>query len=261
MKYTENDHRYALRKANKIRAINLLGGKCKICGEKNIYLLEFHHNIGEKEDSISQILDNRWSDFKKEVSKCKLLCSNCHAELHCTKPNNGHTWKNKSKVLEALDIYRCQKCGYHGKNYASLDFHHIVTKSKKFSISKSFSIKSVDDLLKEIKKCSIICKNCHKLEHANVEKFNVLKKLIYHKVHNPKEKTKPLDKFTVWKLHKEGKKQKEIAKYFGININSGGTISYILKLIKERIQRGELKEKNNELIRSICGGKKKKTNN
>jgi len=260
MQYTENDQRYALRKANKIRAINLLGGKCKICGAKNILFLEFHHNKGAKEDSISQILDNRWSDFKKEVSKCTLLCSNCHAELHCTKPEKGGSWKNKNKILNILGINKCQKCGYHGKNFASLDFHHIVTKSKKFSISKNFGIESVDDLLKEIKKCRAICKNCHKLEHFDLEKFNIFKKLIYYKVLNPKEKTKPLNRFVVWKLHKEGKKQKEIAEHCKINYNNAGTISYILKTIKEQIRSGKLKEKNNELIRCIYRGQKKKTN-
>lgn len=45
--------------------------------------LEFHHiNSKEKDFGISFNLSRTIDDLKKEVDKCILLCSNCHAEVH-----------------------------------------------------------------------------------------------------------------------------------------------------------------------------------
>ena len=42
--------------ALKIKAINILGGKCETCGNNNIFHLEFHHIIpSEKEYKINNI--------------------------------------------------------------------------------------------------------------------------------------------------------------------------------------------------------------
>ena len=70
---------YILRWAKKIRAINLLGGKCDCCGKDDILILTFHHENPEKKDKdISSILYYRWGIIEKEINKCRLLCRNCH---------------------------------------------------------------------------------------------------------------------------------------------------------------------------------------
>lgn len=67
------------------------GGKCENCGyDKCEGALHFHHiNPKEKEFSISQInLNDTNFSLEKiflEVDKCKLLCANCHAEVHYDK--------------------------------------------------------------------------------------------------------------------------------------------------------------------------------
>lgn len=70
----------------KVLLIESLNGGCKICGyNKNIAALEFHHrDPSQKEDKLDlRILSNRSMEFiMNEVSKCDLLCSNCHRELH-----------------------------------------------------------------------------------------------------------------------------------------------------------------------------------
>ena len=66
-----------------------LGGKCRICGySKCMAALHFHHKKGcEKKFHISQKVGfMKIDNLKKEIDKCILLCSNCHAEL---------TWPNK----------------------------------------------------------------------------------------------------------------------------------------------------------------------
>jgi hypothetical protein len=252
-KYTENDHRYALRKANKIRAINELGGKCKICGEKRVHMLEFHHKGKEKDkkDSISQILDSRWSLFQKEVSKCIILCSNCHAELHCdiykTEKNRAGSHR-KIMILKEIGVFKCDRCGYSGKNFASLDFHHVDRKNKKFKIAGAARV-TIEEIIDETKKCRVICKNCHRDKHFNRKKFNSMMPLIKYKINHPKEKTRPLDKSMVWKMYNKDKRnQKYLTEYFGVG---AGTISYILKLIRERLANGTLKENKNGFLRTV----------
>lgn len=70
----------------KLYLINLLGGCCKVCEyNKNLSALEFHHRDPNKKDSKLDMrtLSNRSMEYiLEEVSKCDLLCSNCHREYH-----------------------------------------------------------------------------------------------------------------------------------------------------------------------------------
>lgn len=70
----------------KLHFIQTLGNCCKICGyNKNYAALHFHHtDATQKSFSIDsrKISNTRMSVLEKEVSKCELLCANCHAERH-----------------------------------------------------------------------------------------------------------------------------------------------------------------------------------
>lgn len=60
-------------------------------------------------------------------------------------------------------------CGYN-KYDGGLTFHHIDPSKKKFSISersKGLS-RTFDDFLQEIKKCALLCHNCHAEVHAGL---------------------------------------------------------------------------------------------
>ena len=74
-----------MRKQIKKWAIEYKGGKCEKCGyDKCIEALDFHHTDSTPKDfAISdRNLKLDWEDIKKELDKCKLLCSNCHREEH-----------------------------------------------------------------------------------------------------------------------------------------------------------------------------------
>ena len=64
--------------------IQYAGGACQHCGyNKCIRALEFHHvDPTQKDFGISRTLTKSVAKLKEEVSKCILLCSNCHAEIH-----------------------------------------------------------------------------------------------------------------------------------------------------------------------------------
>lgn len=54
---------------------------CVVCGEDDIVVLEFNHiDPTTKEYNVSQLLNNNYSIslLKKEISKCEVLCANCH---------------------------------------------------------------------------------------------------------------------------------------------------------------------------------------
>ncbi len=52
-------------------------------------------------------------------------------------------------------------CGY--KQYAgALDFHHIDPQLKSFGISSGGFSRSWDSIISEIRKCVLVCANCHR---------------------------------------------------------------------------------------------------
>lgn len=72
------------RKEHKMAAIKLLGDRCHRCHVKydTISVYDFHHVNGTKEASLHRILLGSWSAIEKELTKCILLCSNCHRIVH-----------------------------------------------------------------------------------------------------------------------------------------------------------------------------------
>lgn len=54
---------------------------CLRCGEIDASCLDFHH-VGEKSFEISNGKKISESRLGKEISKCVVLCSNCHRKLH-----------------------------------------------------------------------------------------------------------------------------------------------------------------------------------
>jgi 5-methylcytosine-specific restriction endonuclease McrA len=68
----------------KIKAINLMGGACMVCGyNKHPGILDFHHiNPKTKSFGISSGGFSRsWASIETEIAKCILVCANCHREI------------------------------------------------------------------------------------------------------------------------------------------------------------------------------------
>lgn len=72
------------RRKYKLRAIELKGGKCSICGYNRCpAALQFHHIVGKKDSNINEMMRSfGWPRIELELAKCILVCSNCHAEIH-----------------------------------------------------------------------------------------------------------------------------------------------------------------------------------
>jgi hypothetical protein len=84
----------------------------------------------------------------------RLRCRKCRAArtLRCRR-------RRKKEFVELLGG-ACQKCGY-SKCLWALDFHHRDKNEKGFSIGKQLACKSKATVLEELKKCDLLCRNCH----------------------------------------------------------------------------------------------------
>ena len=225
----KSEYGYILNWSKKIKAINLLGGKCQECGEDRPWLLSFHHkDQNEKEFIIAKKKSYRWSIIEKEILKCDLLCERCHREIHEKRTLNDRRHKGKIILLNFKNIFKCETCQYN-KSMNALDFHHIIQQNKKYEISDLImKIKSVGELEKElqieINKCKVLCANCHKELHFDKEKFKKFEKEIRNWQY--KELQPALNKELILQMYNNGMKQHEIRKKLKC---AKSTISGIIK--------------------------------
>jgi len=77
--------------------------------------------------------------------------------------------RNREFVAEYKKHCKCKFCGE--KRSLALDFHHTDPSNKKAKVSTlvkdSYSIKTIQA---EIDKCEIICANCHRVLHYNINR-------------------------------------------------------------------------------------------
>lgn len=101
--YQQNGNRRELAKerATTQKAKNLLvveeakQNGCQKCGDKRLYVLDFHHiDTSQKVNTINHMIKSASTDqLKKEIEKCGLLCANCHREFHYLESAFGITFE------------------------------------------------------------------------------------------------------------------------------------------------------------------------
>ena len=119
------------RRRRKINLIQVLGGKCQICGF-NLFpdALEFHHEDPSQKDYglASKGTCHDIETDLNEIKKCFLVCANCHRGIHSGYYNNPteHTF-NESLAQQLIDernekktahIKCCIDCGKQIDNHS-----------------------------------------------------------------------------------------------------------------------------------------------
>ena len=67
-------------------------------------------------------------------------------------------------IRQIKEIMGCKAC--EEKHPACIEFHHLDPKDKSFSVATAANGHiSMSTLIHEIRKCILICSNCHKKEH------------------------------------------------------------------------------------------------
>lgn len=75
--------------------------------------------------------------------------------------------KKLRNMARELKGNKCALCGY-SKCKRVLSFHHIDPKKKDFSLSERGLTRSWEKIQKEIKKCVLLCANCHMEVHDGI---------------------------------------------------------------------------------------------
>ena len=105
--------------------------------------------------------------------------------------------KRKQEIVDIMGN-KCVLCGYH-KNITALELHHIIKEEKEFSICSQGSFPKYDTLIPELKKCVLLCANCHREIHNPLEdedeiilvsSFNEEKALYYKELSQPQKQEK-----------------------------------------------------------------------
>ena len=75
------------------------------------------------------------------------------------------TPEERDELIRSLNL-KCKICGFN--HPSALDFHHIDPKEKFKTVSDlKWSGCSHETFITEIKKCDVLCSNCHRIEHWN----------------------------------------------------------------------------------------------
>ncbi len=74
-------------------------------------------------------------------------------------------WQNKARIQRKIELIKmlggkCNRCGY-SRSIHALSFHHINPDDKSFSFFQKGMLTKMKDLVEEVKKCELLCMNCH----------------------------------------------------------------------------------------------------
>lgn len=152
----------------KIQCVQYLGSVCNKCQLDtdclDVYC--FHHRCpSDKDFSLSTRRTSTFEAIKKELDKCELLCVNCHRKEHKIQHKDRHARYRARRKQKAVDLFgrACTDCRL-VDDPCVYDFHHPDASVKDFSFRDS---RSWESTAQELKKCVILCANCHKRRHAN----------------------------------------------------------------------------------------------
>lgn len=76
--------------------------------------------------------------------------------------------KEKAKWYLFKSTLKCTKCGF--SHVAALDFHHEDPSTKLGNVHRFISNGQYKKAYEEIKKCVVLCANCHRIHHYEEKK-------------------------------------------------------------------------------------------
>lgn len=134
--------------------------RCRGCGEDKPPTMFPTHGITK-------------SGYLAYHSRCS-ACYNKHA-MKLPGAVNSHKRRQLREVQPKQDVIaaaktKCVACGY-DKCKQALDLHHTNGDTKLFDVSQMASNRkvTVEMVIAEIKKCVVLCSNCHREYHAGLQ--------------------------------------------------------------------------------------------
>jgi len=84
---------------------------------------------------------------------------------HRQKKNRESKAAGKERWRAFKSTLSCVQCGQN--HPATLDFHHIERHPDNRKVNKLLTNKAFKQAAEEIKKCLVLCANCHRIHHHN----------------------------------------------------------------------------------------------
>lgn len=153
--------------------VKAFGGACERCSKTfHIDQYDFHHIEPEHKDfNIGHNKHKTLAQLSDELSKCIMLCANCHTHTHhLNKQQDGYDNKikgntelwsiNKERKLAHIGKCCCTKCGY--SEYAgtlSIVFPNNLKHYRKYNKTHWD-----DDFKQALSQASVLCNNCLRLQ-------------------------------------------------------------------------------------------------
>lgn len=98
----------------------------------------------------------------KQTMYCSLKCKNSNHQSYEAQKSRG--LKRKIEIISKFGG-QCTFCGYK-RNLSALTFHHTDPEKKNFKLDmRSLSNRRYDQIREELKKCILVCHNCHSEIH------------------------------------------------------------------------------------------------
>jgi len=172
-------------------------GGCVRCGRTDPACLDYHHREGEpKRMAVNEMVLYGYGrdTIREEIGRCVVLCANCHAREHgadsdwldvaddlveqrdddtvtaADLPSADESELTKAERLRAWTAaYECsrgcRRCGE--SDPVCLQFHH-VDGERRASVGELIANSCPErEVLDEVRKCVVLCANCHRLEHRH----------------------------------------------------------------------------------------------
>jgi len=148
----------------KQRLVDIRGGQCEDCGYAiSIAALEFHHRDSSTKEFGLGNFSGSWERLVAEATKCDLVCANCHRRRH----NYQGTVAARGKKARAIELMggSCNGCSSVVPD-SLFEFHHWDARDKEFGISRDGMSRPWEAIAAELRKCVMLCANCHREVHA-----------------------------------------------------------------------------------------------
>lgn len=168
---------------------NLLG-----CSKSTISYHCVRNNIGDDRAIVNNDLINEINEYytnhtieetakKFNVSRTTIIryANNKRVKLtdyELRERNYNHVKTYRQKIKDRAVEYKggsCVKCGYN-KCTRALEFHHNNPNEKDFHLS-SYKVLSWDKIKDELDKCIMVCSNCHKEIHFELDKERIINQI------------------------------------------------------------------------------------
>jgi len=130
--------------------------KCSKCSEEKPSTAEFFYKHPNGKNGLRESC--------KECASIHMIAHRAELLTKRRRSSRARAMKKKKRLVKYLGG-KCTFCGY-DKCLAAFDFHHINAEEKSFGVGQGISeCKKFEALLKEAKKCVLLCANCHRELH------------------------------------------------------------------------------------------------